>query len=674
MNDMKTNRLAKESSPYLLQHAANPVNWFPWGEEALKEAAQKNKLLVISIGYSACHWCHVMEKESFEDSGVAELMNKHYISIKVDREERPDIDHVYMQAAYLINGSGGWPLNVIALPDGRPVYAGTYFTKDKWGQVLSYFSDLHINQPDLLLQQAESLSGEIKQSFSDPAIVDDHIVDPNQLKEIYKSIAGKIDPDKGGMWGAPKFPMPVIYEFLLYYYKISEDEEALSLITNSLDRMGSGGIYDQLGGGFCRYSTDAEWRVPHFEKMLYDNAQLISLYAKAYSVTGNHDYERIVRESIDFVVRELGSPDGGFYSALDADSEGIEGQYYVWTKKEVLEVGGSGAEAFCRYFNILEEGNWEDGKNILFSSDMNTDIPPGYTEKDEFHKIKTELLKQRSHRIRPQLDNKIICSWNAMMLTALLDAYCYLEDESYLKLALKNASFLEENMITPDYRVYRNINEGKEAINGFLDDYAFLGNAMIRLYQQTFDEHWLHLSHKISQYAIEHFYDHDQKHFYYTSDLDPELIVRPTEYTDNVIPSSSSSILSNLYTLANYFDDNSLMGVYEEVLKGRLSAIIKNPAFHAGWASSMISEVFPPAEVMITGEGAESIRKDISKHYFPEILLSGGEKGGTLSHLGYKYIEGSTKIYVCRNKTCEQPVETAREAIEILMKIYPLLK
>lgn len=668
MNNKNTNRLIHETSPYLLQHAHNPVDWFPWGEDALEAAKSLDKLMVISIGYSACHWCHVMEKESFEDTGIAKLMNEQYVSIKIDREERPDIDQVYMQAAYLITGSGGWPLNIIALPDGRPVYAGTYFTKSKWEQVLSYFTDLHKNQREILLQQAESLSGEMKQNIHVPGIDEGQNLSLEQLKQIYNSISNKIDPDKGGMWGAPKFPMPVIHEFLLYYHKVSGNKEALSLTINSLEKMAAGGIYDHLGGGFCRYSTDAEWKVPHFEKMLYDNAQLISLYAKAFSLTSNQGFKDVVSESIAFVARELSSPEGAFYAALDADSEGEEGRYYVWHKNEIEKIAGKQSEVFCKYYNITEEGNWEDGKNIPLRSPA-FDLPPG-EEQRNLENVKSILLQEREKRIRPALDDKILCSWNALMLKALLDAYRYLEDKSYLQIALKNAHFMEDKMIADDYAVFRTYKDGKTAINGFLDDYAFLADAFIALYQLTLDEHWLKTAHELTSYAITHFYDPEKNCFFYTSDLDPALIVRPIENSDNVIPASSSQMLINLFALSQYFDNELFADIYQSLLKSMLPGILKNPAFNANWSLQLISEIFPPAEIAITGPKTATIIKELAKHYLPGVLFSGGEKSATLSHLGYKYIEGKTMVYVCRNKSCERPVESLQETKDLLSKIY----
>ncbi len=658
------NKLIHETSPYLLQHANNPVDWHPWNEEALSLAKKINRMLIVSIGYSACHWCHVMEHECFEDPEVASLMNDHYVSVKIDREERPDLDHVYMESAYLINGSGGWPLNVICLPDGRPVYAGTYFPKGKWMQVLGYLSDLQNSQPELLENQAENLLKEMKKPLNIPDIEDPGMPAQSDIKLIHSGITHKIDFEKGGMYGAPKFPMPIVFEYLLNNYSIYGREESLQGVISSLDAMAAGGIYDQLGGGFSRYSTDADWKVPHFEKMLYDNAQLLSLYSNTYKVTNNEDYKIVIRETIDFVKRELRSPEGGFFSALDADSEGEEGRYYVWTKNEILAYGGDHAEAFCNFYRIEKDGNWEDGKNILYRTKEN--ILPDLQNGDlaSFLDIKNKLLTVRDRRERPGLDDKILTSWNAMMLIGLVDAYRALGDEQHLELALQNAHFLKTYVIREDYSLTRSFKDGVASIQGFLDDYAYLADAFIHLYQISFDESWLILADKLSAYAVEHFYDASANRFYYTSSKDPELIMRPSEMSDNVIPSSSSRMVEVLGLLGRYFDNNQYRALYEKLLKSMIPAIIKNPSFHAAWAIQLDRYMNPSHELIILGPEAMAFKKQIERNYFPGLLISGGEKRGTLSHFGYKYIEGKTMVYICRDGSCRQPTESIDKAIQ----------
>ena len=421
------NKLANETSPYLLQHANNPVNWYPWGNEALEKARAENKLIIISIGYAACHWCHVMEHESFEDTSVAQLMNDSYISIKVDREERPDIDQIYMDAAYLLTGRGGWPLNVIALPDGRPVYAGTYFRKNDWTKILLYFKDLYQKEPDTFDQEAGKLTNAMKE-MKVPGIDDkSSSFTKNEIEDSFRKIISIIDFSLGGTNGAPKFPMPNIHQFLLTYYFHTEDQKAIEAVKITLDNMANGGIYDHIGGGFARYSTDETWKVPHFEKMLYDNGQLVSLFSNAYKITGDETYKKVVYETLEFIKRELTDESGGFYSSLDADSEGEEGKYYVWDKKEIDNLLGNSSELFCDYYSVSSIGNWE-GNNILFINQKREDLLKKYQISEEvFNKTisssKKILFDVRNKRVKPGLDDKILTSWNALMLRGYVDAY-----------------------------------------------------------------------------------------------------------------------------------------------------------------------------------------------------------------------------------------------------------
>jgi uncharacterized protein YyaL (SSP411 family) len=474
---MFTNNLINETSPYLLQHAHNPVNWYAWDDEALNKAVEENKLIIVSIGYSACHWCHVMEKESFEDTTVARIMNESYICIKVDREERPDVDQVYMDAAYLINRRGGWPLNVITMPDGRPVFAGTYFPKEDWLKILEYFSDTFTKNPKLFDQEATKITNFLRQQRI-PGYSD---VEPkftvDDLKTAFNIGVKEIDFDNGGTNGAPKFPMPNIYEFFLSYYYHTKDAKALEAVEAVLDNIGNGGIYDQIGGGFARYSTDDIWKVPHFEKMLYDNGQLVSLYSNAYKLTGNKNYKRIVYQTLDFIEREMMDESGGFYSAYDADSEGEEGKYYVWKKKEILNLLGEDGGLISDYYTITENGNWEHEKNILFLTDDVNALLRKYdierkTFDEKLDQANQTLLNEREKRIKPGLDDKILTSWNALMLRGYCDAYNAFSEKKFLDLAITNANFISGTMMNNDGQLYRNFKNGKRTINAFLGDYA----------------------------------------------------------------------------------------------------------------------------------------------------------------------------------------------------------
>jgi uncharacterized protein YyaL (SSP411 family) len=490
-----TNSLVHETSPYLLQHAHNPVDWKAWNDQALGEAKAHDKLLLISIGYAACHWCHVMEHESFEDEAVAKIMNTHFVNIKVDREERPDIDQIYMDACQLMNGNGGWPLNAIALPDGRPIFAGTYFKKEDWKKLLIYFGDIY----PIKKEELEERANQIQQGVQSFDLVELNLGEPDfkkeDLDEIWENWKSKIDYNAGGRIGAPKFPMPSNWEFLLKYTFFTKEKEAKRAVVSTLDNMMMGGIYDHIGGGFARYAVDGIWKVPHFEKMLYDNGQLVSLYAQACAHFNNPEYKTVVEETLTWLEREMTDPSGGFYASLDADSEGVEGKFYVWDEDEIDEILANDAAILKKYWSIESGGNWEEG-NILYAKKLIPDfcIEHNLEERSFIQTLnvaKAKLLKARNQRIKPGLDDKILTSWNALMLKGLIDAYRYLENENYLNLALKNAHFIIENQLKNDGRLYRNYKNGTSSINGFLDDYSFTIEAFIALYEVTGDVFWL---------------------------------------------------------------------------------------------------------------------------------------------------------------------------------------
>ncbi|RKY98510.1 MAG: thioredoxin domain-containing protein [Ignavibacteriae bacterium] len=663
-----TNKLINETSPYLLQHAHNPVDWHAWNDEALSKAKSENKLLVISIGYAACHWCHVMEHESFEDTIVANMMNEFYVSIKVDREERPDVDQVYMDAAYLITGRGGWPLNIIALPDGRPVYAGTYFRKDDWLKVLNYFKDLYISEPGKFEQEAAKLTDAIK-SIRIPGIDnEDTLFTKDELNSAFNGLMNNIDYNEGGTKGAPKFPMPDIYKSLLTFYYHTNNKEALDAVTITLNKMALGGIYDQLGGGFARYSTDDKWIVPHFEKMLYDNGQLVSLYSYAFKVTGNKLYKKVVYETLDFVERELTDNSGDFYSSLDADSEREEGKFYVWEKEEIDKLLGSDAELFCDYYSVDEGGNWE-GKNVLFiSEEKNVFFEKyGMNEKEFDTKIaemKSILFKERVKRVRPGLDDKILTSWNALMLAGYIDAYSAFGEKKFLEAALTNGNFILKNLMKEDGRLYRNFKLGKSSINAFLDDYAYTIEAFIKLYEATFDETWLYKAKLLADYALQHFSDSESGFFFFTSNEDDPLIARKIDFSDNVTPSSNSSLAAGLFKLSKYFYSEDYESVVKKLVLAMKESMFKNPAFHANWLIQVSNFIYPYFEVAVVGDGFELFRKEISQSYLPNISVLGGGKNISLELLNNKYVNGTTIIYVCEDKVCQLPVEEVARAIE----------
>ncbi|MEJ6795171.1 MAG: thioredoxin domain-containing protein [Flavobacteriales bacterium] len=659
-----TNKLINESSPYLLQHAHNPVEWYPWGDEAFEKAEKENKLVLISIGYSACHWCHVMEHESFEDSLTAEMMNKNFINIKVDREERPDVDQVYMNAVQLMTGSGGWPLNCFALPDGRPVYGGTYFPKDKWQQTLTSLQGLKENDPVKLEEYAKNLTAGIQQS---------ELITRNEdpLETKVEFLAQKVnewskywDRKKGGPNRAPKFPLPNNYQFLLEYAFLSGDQESMDFVSTTLDQMARGGIYDQIGGGFARYSTDELWKAPHFEKMLYDNAQLVSLYSQAFTATQNPRYKKTVQETLAFIKRELTNKNGGFYSALDADSEGEEGKFYVWKKEELKKaLTPEEFELAKEFYNVNNKGLWEHGNYILLM-DENSDhmLTEDSTLGNKLELIKSKLLARRETRIRPGLDDKILTSWNMLMIEAYLDAYIALEDEQYLKVAEQQMKFIFTNLITEDEGLFHLHKDGKSSINGYLEDYAFTISALLKMYQSTFDESYISQAEALMHYTVQHFLDEESGMFWFKSNKDEQLIAKKQENSDNVIPASNSVMAHNLFLLSKLTYNQE----FEKTGKQMLSNILPHIEYgqsYSNWLRLYLYETYPFYEIAATGKNFRDLTIELRKTYIPNKLILGAEKKSDLPLLENKFLEEET-IFICQNKTCQLPVNLVTDALK----------
>ncbi len=666
------NGLINETSPYLLMHAYNPVYWEPWGNEALSKAQKNDKLLIISIGYAACHWCHVMEKESFSDSAVALLMNDNFISIKVDREERPDIDQVYMDAAVLINGRGGWPLNIIALPDGKPVYAGTYYPKDNWVKVLSFFRDTYQNERQKILDQAE----QVTQGLASMDLVNFNEEENEFTRDNFENYMNRIliniDMQKGGRKGAPKFPTPIVFETLLEIAYHTENEKALDAVKITVDNMANGGIYDHLGGGFSRYSTDANWKVPHFEKMLYDNAQLVSLYSHAFQITKNPLYEQKAKETITFTNRDLRDENGGYYSSLDADSDGEEGKFYVWKASEIRALLGEDTEIFLEAYQSAESGNWEEGKNILYrrADDLERIGKKFNRTPEHINDIlklsNIELFKARKKRVSPPLDDKILTSWNGLMIKGLIDAYFAFQNETYLHDALKTAEFVVDNQLRIDGGLNRSYKDGRSSINGFLDDYSFTIEAFIGLYEATFDERWLKRADELMSYARTNFLNIESQMFYYTSVKDDPLIARKTELADNVIPASNSSIAHSLYQLGHYFYREMDIKHAKQMLNNMMATLEQNPYYYSNWIRLYAKISYPFYEVAIVGDEAGIKRNNLFARYIPNAIIIGGKDEGSLELLEDKKVDGRTMIYVCENKTCRLPVTEPERALTLI--------
>jgi uncharacterized protein YyaL (SSP411 family) len=661
------NSLINETSPYLLQHANNPVNWFAWNETTLQKAKDEQKMLLISIGYAACHWCHVMEHQCFEDEDVAKIMNENFVCIKVDREERPDVDQVYMNAAYLINGNGGWPLNALAMPDGKPFFAGTYFPKENWIKLLQYFASVYKDDREKLLEQAENLSKGIREIEEVPLNNEKVSFQKEIAEEMFYSLQSRIDLQRGGTKGAMKFPMPSVWEFLLHYHYFFKNKEALEAVEITLNNMANGGIFDQVGGGFSRYATDPKWHAPHFEKMLYDNGQLVSLFSKAYKIMKSSLYKKIVFETLEFVERELTSPEGGFYSALDADSEGKEGKYYVWTQQEINDVLGEDAQFYSEFYGITGSGNWEDEKNIPDVNYGDKELIKSYDLADEqiSEKIKwlnKKLFNERQKRVRPATDDKILTSWNALMAIGYLDAYKSFGEEKFLTSAKKNIDFLLKNVCTNN-SLFRSFKNNKAAINGFLDDYAFFITALIEYYQVSFEEFYLKKALALTNYTLAHFFAEKTGMFYYTNDLYSDLIARKMEITDNVIPSSGSQMAKNLLMLSYYFENQKFEEYAVQQIKNILADAQKNVNYYSNWAQAILMVLYPPFEVAIMGKQWKEKLQALQKHYLPGVVFLGAEKAGTLPLLEGKESE-ETMIFVCKNKTCKLPVREVEKALE----------
>ncbi len=674
-DDKKPNRLINATSPYLLQHAYNPVDWYEWGEEALAKAKKENKPILVSIGYSSCHWCHVMEHESFENEDIAAIMNENFVSIKVDREERPDIDQIYMDAVQAMGINGGWPLNVFITPDQKPFYGGTYFPPANWSQLLLQISKVYKEKRDDINKSADDLAKRLtasdldrfRQPGKNPEFTD------QGTETMYRALASKFDSEWGGVDKAPKFVMPAQWLFLLRYYIKTKNQHALEMVELTLKKMAMGGIYDQVGGGFARYSVDRKWFAPHFEKMLYDNAQLLSLYSETYQITQDDFYKRVVYETVDWLKREMTSEDGGFYSALDADSEGKEGKYYVWTKSELENVIQHQPEWLADYYSLTDSGNWEHGNNILFIEKWEDDfIKEHQLTKEQLHAelkaTKEKLLKVRNKRIRPGLDDKILTGWNAMTIQGLLDAYSAFGDDTFLELAINNMLFLEKNLM--DEKVYRSYREQRSSTEGFLEDYAFLIQAYISLYQNTFDEAWLTKAEKWMDYTQSHFYDPKEGYFHFSGNKAEKLIARKKEIFDNVIPSSNGVMASNLFHLGIMLDKANDQLQAQKMVSQISEVIVGEPAYMSNWAILYSEITSPMAEIVVVSPKLEVIAKELRKNYLPFSLLMGTKTQSELPLLVEKVNPKGKEatIYVCFNKTCKLPVHTVKQALEQIPK------
>ncbi|MFN3969210.1 thioredoxin domain-containing protein [Flavobacterium sp.] len=666
------NELHLETSPYLLQHANNPVHWKAWNEKSLAQAQKENKLIIISIGYSACHWCHVMEHESFENDEVAAVMNAHFVNIKIDREERPDIDAVYMKAVQVMTGQGGWPMNVVTLPDGRPIWGGTYFRKNDWINSLEKLQEIYTQNPQTIFEYAQQLH-EGLQSLSVIPKIDspiEHNLD--SLEKLIEKWQKSFDWDFGGMARAPKFMMPTNYEFLLRYGYQTQNQSLLDFTNLTLTKMAYGGLFDTLDGGFSRYSVDMKWHVPHFEKMLYDNGQLVSLYANAYKLTQNPLYKEVIEKTLTFVEKEWLTSEGSFYSALDADSLNAknhleEGAFYVWTKEELLELLGKDFDLFSEVFNINEFGHWEHGNYVLIQNQSLEQIAENQYIGIETlaQKKKTweqKLYSEREKRSKPRLDDKCLTSWNAIMGKGFIEAYKALGNPKYLDIALQNADFITKNLWSAEGHLFRTYKNGKATINAYLEDYAHVIHVFIASYETTLDEHWLQNAKQLTDYSFDHFYDEKAAFFSYTSKTDEALITTHFEVEDNVIPAANSVMASNLFRLGIYFSNSYYENIAEQMVQNIIPTIDYPSAF-SNWLNVLLNYSEQNKELAICGEKAFDYLGQINQQYLPNIIISGSKTDSKLPFLENRFEENQTLFYLCQNKTCDIPTADFQQII-----------
>ncbi|ACT91299.1 thioredoxin domain-containing protein [Dyadobacter fermentans] len=667
------NRLSEQTSPYLLQHAHNPVDWYPWGEEALSKAKNENKPILVSIGYSACHWCHVMERECFEKEPIAEVMNAYFVCIKVDREERPDVDAVYMDAVQAMGVRGGWPLNVFLLPDSKPFYGVTYLPPQNWVQLLKSINQAFTNHFDELADSAEGFVQNMIASESQKyGLVEGTVhFNADDLDVMFEQIQRHFDTQKGGMDRAPKFMMPSIYKFLLRYFDVSQNPEALAQVELSLNRIALGGIYDHVGGGWARYSVDEDWFIPHFEKMLYDNAQLLSVYAEAYSLTQNPLYASRIEQTIQWLSAEMRSADGGFFSALDADSEGIEGKFYIWTQQELQSVLGEDFDWFSKLYNISAQGNWEHGYNHLHLTEPveHAAKTAGILTDDfagRYENAVTKLAEKRRERVRPGLDDKILASWNGLLIKGLTDCYRALGHEEIRELAIGTGHFIAGKMTTGS-KLNHSFKNGVATVTGFLEDYAAVIEGYLGLYQITFEEDWLQKAQQLTEYALSNFYDQSEGFFHFTDAYGEALIARKKELFDNVIPASNSIMAQNLYTLGKMLDRDDYIEISDKMLSKMTKLLLADVQWVTNWAALYCQRAVPTAEIAIVGGDADAMRKDLDRFFIPNKIVMGTSTSSTLPLLLNRTdINAKTAIYVCYDKTCQLPVTKVEEALDQL--------
>ncbi len=672
MEHKHTNHLIDENSPYLLSHAHNPVDWYPWGDEALERARTEDKPIFLSIGYAACHWCHVMERESFENDEIAALLNENYVSIKVDREQRPDLDHIYMAFTTTMTGGGGWPMSVFLTPDLKPFFAGTYFPPDDaygrpgFRKVVTEIARAYTEDKAKVHESAEKITADISRRLVVQS--EQGTLTPDLISRGAKQLMRGFDPVHGGFGNAPKFPHATDLSLFLRHYRQSGDFKFLEAVQSALNGMAHGGIYDHLGGGFARYSVDEQWLVPHFEKMLYDNGLLVPVYAEAYQVTGNEEYLRVVRETLDFILREMTGQHGGFYSALDADSEGEEGKFYVWSKTEIENVLGDDADLFCRYYNVTDGGNFE-GHNIINTISGSASVREEYG-KDDFDEwleaSKSKLLENRAERIRPATDDKILTSWNGLALGALCKGYQVIGDERYLEAAKKNAEFVHTKLFR-DGKLTHSYREGRHSTGQFLEDYGYYVHGLIELYQSdpsNDNSRWLEFAVELADNAVKLFMD-DGGHLYLRDEGHDDLIIRPHDPNDGALPAPGSYLIAGLLKLQRLTESKELEAAANKALAAASGTMSASPAMMSSALLALDYHLSDKVEIVIVGDNGErdEMIDALNSRYLPNKVVAMSANGGGKGPLfeGRKVGKDQVLAFVCRNSVCRLPVGTVAE-------------
>lgn len=656
--DAHMNHLANSSSPYLLQHVENPVDWYPWSDEALQKAKDENKLIIISIGYSTCHWCHVMAHESFEDDSVAQFMNENFICIKVDREERPDIDAVYMRAVQMMTGKGGWPLNCVALPDGRPIWGGTYFPKDRWVASLAKILEVRADDPEAVEDYATKLQEGMVATGTLAPTENPIPIDEEFFHVMRHNWSRRWDSIEGGPNKAPKFPLPNNYLFLLRYAIQFDDAKAKDHVKVSLDRMYKGGLYDHVGGGFTRYSTDAQWRIPHFEKMLYDNGQLLELYAEAYKVWKDENFKRILNQTLQFMERELKAENGLYYSALDADSEGEEGKFYVWTNEEVEAILGEEIAAFKEATDWNGRAYWEEDNHVVLISPK-SEVP------SQWDQWMNALFQAREPRIRPSTDTKILSAWNALAISGICHMSSALQDSSIAELAISKGEVFYTTFVEDD-EIWHAANEKGGYISGFSDDYALTIRAFIDLHTVSGNGVWLERARELTEKALVLFGNDESPLLWFTSSEQEELVARNQETQDNVIPSSNGVMVRNLFTLSRIYGIPEWEHRSLEMTQLIMEDAASYPESYSEWAQCALDLHGPYREVSVVGENSNALLAEFNALYLPNAILVGSVQPSPLPPFESRFVEGETRIYVCESGRCQLPVNSIEDALPLI--------